>query len=129
MTIATGKEVHEWAQECLEICEAVESQLSSTIYRTETSRWWAVTNELSKLTHKLAVIKMKLFFDKSKGLPAGRALRFVSETMQSAMTAYSHMYHREVLSYEGISQHCKGDCKKTIQKVKKELEVLQKRCS
>ena len=128
MAVATAKEFQEWCGDCFLVCDSVEEMIRSGIYRTETSRWWAITKELSTLEQKLRVIQMKVELNKSWKEQITHSLRFCEYASKSAFEGYGFMYHKTVADFFQKAQSRKVECDTHLAEVREHLNLVVSRC-
>lgn len=117
--------VQELAAEAVECVSCAQSMLFSTIYRTETSRCWAVTKELSTLDHKLEVMFIKYQPDKVLNKKIVSAKAALNSARTHAQLAYSYIYHKTRLGYYQKEQAEIRSCDLKLKEVKSILTSIQ----
>lgn len=128
MTVPTDKEFQEWCDDCLHVCDCAQNMLRAGTYRTETSRWWAITKELSTLEHKLRVMLMKVDLTESRKAQITHALRFCEYASKSSFEGYGFMYHKTVADFFQKAQSRKVECDSHLVEVRKHLNLVVSRC-
>lgn len=129
MAVANAKEFQEWCDDCFLVCDSVEEMIRSGIYRTETSRWWAITKELSTLEHKLRVVQMKVDATEVWKEQLTHAVRFCGYATKSSYEGYSFMHHKTVFDFFQKAQLRKVECDSHIKDVRRCLNLVVSRCS
>lgn len=115
----------ELAIEAVECVSCAQSMLFSTIYRTETSRCWAVTKELSTLDHKLEVMFIKFQPEKALNKKIVSAKAALNSARTHALFAYSYIYHKTKLGYYQKEQAELRSCDLKLKEVKSILKSIQ----
>lgn len=113
------------AVEAVECVSCAQSMLFSTIYRTETSRCWAVTKELSTLDHKLEVMFIKFQPEKVLNKKIVSAKAALNSARTHAQLAYGYIYHKTRLGYYQKEQAELRSCDLKLKEVKSILTSIQ----